>query len=172
MSTYTDLHNRIKENLTILRRPGSLDDGITPQRVIFINPENQFYGTFNGTMNVSGGTLSDLYFKGGTIDGTTIKDATFLDGSTPVQIGELAAASQEHEEKISVLEEQTGDLSAKQGTISASVDQLRLDLKDIIKEEIESLQGSSGATSDDIEALSDGLSGIISALSLDLGQLC
>ena len=167
MSTYTDLHNRIKENLTLLRRPGSLDDGITPQRVIFINPENQFYGTFNGTMNVSGGTLSDLYFKGGTIDGTTIKDATFLDGSTPVQIGELAAASQEHEEKISVLEEQTGDLSAKQGTISASVDQLRLDLKDII----ESLQGSSGATSDDIEALSDGLSGIISALSLDLGKL-
>lgn len=171
MSTYTDLHNRIKENLTILRRPGSLDDGITPQRVIFINPENQFYGTFNGTMNVSGGTLSDLQFKGGAIDGAIIKDATFLDGSTPVQIGELAAASQEHEEKISVLEEQTGDLSAKQGTISASVDQLRLDLKDIIKEEIESLQDSSGTMSDDIEALSDGLSGIISALSLDLGKL-
>ena len=174
MSTYTDLHNRIKENLTILRRPSSLDDGMTPQRVIFINPENQFYGTFNGIMNVSGGTLSDLSFKGGTIDGTTIKDATFLDGSTPVQIGELAAASQEHEEKISSLEEQVDDLSAKQGTISASVDLLRGDLTDTIKKEIESLQSFSSealsAISDDVKALSNELSSI-SALSLEIEKL-
>lgn len=174
MSTYTDLHNRIKENLTILRRPGSLDDGMTPQRVIFINPENQFYGTFNGTMNVSDGTLSNLSFKGGTIDGTTIKDATFLDGSTPIQIGELAAASQEHEEKISSLEEQMDDLSAKQGTISASIDTLRGNLTDTIKKEIETLQSFStealSAISDDVKALSNELSGI-SALSSELERL-
>jgi hypothetical protein len=40
MSTYTDLHNRIKENLTILRKPGSKDDGMSPQKVILVNPEN------------------------------------------------------------------------------------------------------------------------------------
>jgi len=84
MSTYTDLHNRIKENVTILRRPGNKDDGMTPQKVQFINPENQFYGTFNGTMNVTGGVLSGLSVVGGTINGATIKDACFLDGDTPV----------------------------------------------------------------------------------------
>lgn len=174
MSTYTDLHNRVKENLTILRKPGSLDDGMTPQRVIFINPENQFYGTFNGTMNVSGGTLSDLTFHGGVIDGATIKDATFLDGTTPVQIGELAAASQEHEDKISVLEAQVDDLSAKQRTISSSINTLSQDLGDEIKKQISELQSSSGgdisALSGEISTLSSRLSSI-DQLSLDLGTL-
>ena len=87
MSTYTDLHNRIKENLTILRKPGSKDDGMSPQKVILVNPENQFYGTFNGNMNITGGVLSDLSIIGGEIRGTAIKDACFMDGDTPVPIG-------------------------------------------------------------------------------------
>lgn len=71
MSTYTDLHTRIKENLTILRMPGNPNDGITGQRVIFANPENIYEGTFKGIVQPSALVL----------DGTTIKNATFVDAT-------------------------------------------------------------------------------------------
>ena len=59
MSTYTDLHTRIRENLTILRQPGNDDDGMTPQRVIFANPANVYYGTFKGSIDAVSASFSN-----------------------------------------------------------------------------------------------------------------
>ena len=55
MSTYTDLHHRIKDNITVLRRPGHPDDGMTPQLVKLMNPENEYYGTFKGNVDIKRG---------------------------------------------------------------------------------------------------------------------
>ena len=87
MSTYTDLHNRIKENLTMLRKPGSKDDGMSPQKVILVNPENQFYGTFNGKMNVTSGILSGLKIIDSELEWVKLDDAS-VDG---MSLGELKA---------------------------------------------------------------------------------
>jgi len=72
MSTYTDLHMRRRENLTILRHPGAPEDGITPQRVIFANPENIYEGTFKGridatSVDLSAATLTNVKINGAVI---------------------------------------------------------------------------------------------------------
>lgn len=175
MSTYTDLHNRIRENLTILRKPGSTDDGMSPQKVILVNPENQFYGTFSGQMNITGGTLSDLALVGGTLNGTTLKDAKFLNGNQVVPIGELAASVSEHEQRISVLEVAKDiisdahdflsvGLSSAIDTLSLSID-TKLDeaVKDI-KDGIEGVVSGVGTLSDDLSSLS----GKVEALSTSM----
>ena len=60
MSTYTDLHHRIKDNITVLRRPGHPDDGMTPQLVKLMNPENEYYGTFKGNVDIKRGILQNV----------------------------------------------------------------------------------------------------------------
>ena len=78
MSTYTDLHMCRRENLTILRRPGTAEDGITPQRVIFANPDNIYEGSFKGKIDstdvkLSSATLTDVTINGGVINEAMIK---------------------------------------------------------------------------------------------------
>ena len=147
MSTYTDLHNRIKENLTILRKPGSKDDGMSPQKVILINPENQFYGTFNGKMNITSGVLSNLNLVGGEINGTTIKDAQFLDGDTLIPIGQLADAVSDHESRVTKLEEDAEDISAAHDKLSSelfnAIDNLCSDINTKLDDVVENAKKSS-----------------------------
>ena len=164
MSTYTDLHNRIKENVTILRKPGSKDDGMSPQKVILINPENQFYGTFNGAMNIKGGTLSDLTLAGGTIDGATIKNATFLDGDTPVSIGEIASSVSDHEQRLSQAEADIKTISAAHAELSGDLSNAIGDLSSNINTKVDAAVSA-------IEKDISSISGDVNALSGDLGQL-
>lgn len=168
MSTYTDLHNRIKENVTILRKPGSKDDGMSPQKVILINPENQFYGTFNGAMNIKSGTLSDLTFVGGTIDGAKIKNATFLDGDVEVPIGEIAAAVDSHEQRLTQAEADIKAISAAHDALSAglssAVDDLSAGIEEKIDAAIEGIEQRISGFEDlssDVIGLSTALSGFV-----------
>lgn len=101
MSTYTDLHNRIKENLTILRRPGSKSDGMSPQKVILINPENQFYGTFNGKMNITGGILSGLTIVDSELSGVELAGAT-VDGESLSELKTMVETNTQAIELLSV----------------------------------------------------------------------
>lgn len=48
MSTYTDLHNRIKESIAVDSRTR-----ITPQPVRMLNDQNEFWGTFVGTLSAN-----------------------------------------------------------------------------------------------------------------------
>lgn len=91
MSTYTDLHMRRRENLTVLRKPGSPDDGITPQRVIFANPENIYEGTFKGKIDASGVNLSNVTLTDVTIAGGKIQDATIYSEGRVISIAELTS---------------------------------------------------------------------------------
>jgi len=73
MSTYTDLHNRVKENLVVGYKP---DDRITVQKVRFYNEENEYWGTFKGTLraeniDIAGGTLSNINIVGATLSNVT-----------------------------------------------------------------------------------------------------
>lgn len=164
MSTYTDLHCRLKENLTILRKPGSKDDGLSPQKVILINPENQFYGSFNGEMNITGGTLSNLEFTGGTITGTTIKDAKFLDGNEVISIGEMASNISQNEKAIQGLEQDLEELSSKQADAEAAAKQ---QLEEATRELSGLIEDQVGAVEDKVEELS----GKVEIVSSDLDKL-
>ena len=82
MSTYTDLHNKIKETLNV--------DYISReslQEVHLKNLRNEYYGTFKGTfesegINVNGGTLKDV-----VLDGVTLKNVSYPGGIDFDQIG-------------------------------------------------------------------------------------
>lgn len=95
MSTYTDLHMRRRENLTILRRPGSAEDGITPQRVIFANPENIYEGTFKGRIDAVSVSLSSVELIDTTINGGVIKDAVIYSDGIAIPVAELMSNVQE-----------------------------------------------------------------------------
>ena len=91
MSTYTDLHTRRRENLTILRKPGTPEDGITPQRVIFANPENIYEGTFKGKIEATGVSFTSVDLTDVTINGGKIKDATIYSDGREMSIVELTS---------------------------------------------------------------------------------
>ena len=91
MSTYTDLHTRRRENLTILRKPGTPEDGITPQRVIFANPENIYEGTFKGKIEAVGVSFTSVDLTDVTINGGKIKDATIYSDGREMSIVELTS---------------------------------------------------------------------------------
>ena len=100
MSTYTDLHTRRRENLTILRKPGTPEDGITPQRVIFANPENIYEGTFKGKIEAVGVSFTSVDLTDATINGGKIKDATIYSDGREMSIADLTSNVSEISGKI------------------------------------------------------------------------
>ena len=81
MSTYTKYHVRVKENLSRLRNPGNADDGISPDRVIFSNPENIYYGTFAGSLSASGSEFDNVTINGGTLNNVGLNGVTISSGN-------------------------------------------------------------------------------------------
>jgi len=78
MSTYTDLHNRVQESIIV-----DYNSRVTPQVVKLHNNENEYWGTFKGTMQVdnidiNGGTLSGVKLRNVEISGATFKDVDGL----------------------------------------------------------------------------------------------
>lgn len=65
MSTYTDLHNRIKEGVSVDSR-----SRITPQQVKLLNEQNEYWGTFVGKIEAT-----DFKSSGGVIKNAIIEDA-------------------------------------------------------------------------------------------------
>jgi 6-pyruvoyl-tetrahydropterin synthase len=65
MSTYTDLKNVVKETVTV-----NYDDRYTNQKVKFFNEENEFWGTYHGTL------AKDFTLKGMGIDSAKIENST------------------------------------------------------------------------------------------------
>ena len=115
-------------------------------------------------MNIKGGTLSDLTLVGGTIDGTTIKNASFLDGDTPVPIGEIAAAVSDHEQRLTQAEADIGYLSSEHSKLSSDLSGV---IDDLSTELYEKLDGAVA----DIEKSIGGVVADVKDLSGDLGEL-
>ena len=76
MSTYTDLHNRVKENITV-----DYNNRVTPQRVRFFNEQNEYWGTFRGHVSAE-----NININGGSLSGVTLTD-TILNGSVALPDG-------------------------------------------------------------------------------------
>lgn len=171
MSTYTDLHNRIKENLTILRKPGSKDDGMSPQKVILVNPENQFYGTFNGEMNITGGILSGLKIIDSELEGVKLDDAS-ADG---VSLRELKTTVDVNTQEIEQLQKDADAISAAHDTLSvglsSAVDNLSVAVNEKLDNAVEEVKKSISGVVGDVTTLSDdlsSLSGKVEALSVKM----
>lgn len=160
MSTYTDLHNRIKENLTILRKPGSKDDGMSPQKVILINPENEFYGTFNGKVNITSGTLSGLKIVDCELENVDLAGAT-VDG---VSLGELKATVEVNTQDIEQLTADAETISAAHDTLSTglsvAISALGIDVDKKLSAAVDSIKESIGGVVGDVGTLSHDLSGL------------
>lgn len=160
MSTYTDLHNRIKENLTILRKPGSDDDGMTPQKVIFINPENQFYGTFNGKMNITGGILSGLKIIDSELEGVKLDDAS-VDG---VSLRELKTT-------VDVNTQDIEQLQKDKEAISAAHDALSVGLSGVVDNLSVAVNKKLDTAVEEVKKSISGVVGDATTLSIGLGKL-
>ena len=88
MSTYTDLKNRVKETITVGFRP---EDRITTQKVRFYNEENEYYGSFSGSLsgeniNIHKGKLSavDIY------DATLVNPVIKTSDGVIIELGSIA----------------------------------------------------------------------------------
>lgn len=160
MSTYTDLHNRIKENLTILRKPGSKDDGMSPQKVILVNPENEFYGTFNGKMNITSGTLSSLKIVDCELENVDLADATVDD----VSLSELKATVDVNTQVIEQLTADAKTISAAHDTLSAglstAISALGDDVSTKLTKAVDGIKESIGGAVGNVETLSHDLSSL------------
>ena len=67
MSTYTDLQNKVKEALNI-----DYHTRITSQKARFLNEENEYWGTFNGKLNVDSTTITSAEIKDSTLRDVTL----------------------------------------------------------------------------------------------------
>ena len=153
MSTYTDLHMCRRENLTILRRPGTAEDGITPQRVIFANPDNIYEGSFKGKIDSADVKLSAVTLTDVTINGGTINDAMIKSDGQIISMAELT----------SNISEISGKLDGAIEVISASVMD---EISTVIDDCISSLSNEIHAEVDSkISTLSDALTSEIANVS-------
>ena len=80
MSTYTNYIVKARENLSRIRNPGCSDDGLSPERVIFSNPNNIYNGIFKGQVDNLCATFNDCTFNGGKINDATLDNVTLLYG--------------------------------------------------------------------------------------------
>ena len=71
MSTYTDLHKRLKENVSLDSR-----NRITTQEAKFLNANNEFWGTFVGQLSSKGIAIDGGTLKNVTIDGVMLTNVS------------------------------------------------------------------------------------------------
>ena len=74
MSTYTDLHNKIKETINV-----DYHTRITPQNVKLLNPKNEYLGFFNGKAAVNSGLIENVTLKDSILDNVKFKNGLVLD---------------------------------------------------------------------------------------------
>lgn len=99
MSTYTDLKNRVKETITVGFRP---EDRVTTQKVRFYNEENEYWGSFSGSLSgkidIYKGKLSSVDIYNATLIDPVVKTSTGLIidlGSMADQLEELSVYAYE-----------------------------------------------------------------------------
>ena len=105
---YTDIYNRTKENITVLRKPGTPEDGVTPQLVKLVNPNNEYAGTFTGGANFSKGSFSNAVIDKAVLQNSILSNVSFENGLNLDTIGvEIEALSARDDELKEMIEEET-----------------------------------------------------------------
>lgn len=164
MSTYTDLKNRIKDNVTVIRRPGCPEDGMTPQLVKFMNPENEYYGTFKGGIDSNSATLTNAKIEGSTITNSTLSNVSIDGIDLDNVINELQRIDTSADQAMSVASDVAKDLSDE---ISAR----KLCAKKIYDELSCSISSASNDLLDKIGDVVDQLSDVSTDIALSICTL-
>ena len=82
MSTYTPYNVNTKEYISRIRNPGNASDGICPDKVIFTNNGNAYYGSFFGRIVSADIELSDVSLDTVDINNATLSNASmYVDGN-------------------------------------------------------------------------------------------
>ena len=80
MADYVKYHDRIKENLSRFRNFNDPDkDGISPEKVIFSNDDNIYYGTFKGKLNSN--SFDDIEVSKSALDNCSIDNSKINDSN-------------------------------------------------------------------------------------------
>lgn len=97
MSTYTNIKNRIKENIA-----ANVEDREVSAKTVFVNPENIYYGTFIGDVTASSLVLPDDFLQEQSFDSPVLVNpvlssyiSSYEDGvsSAKLEIGDILAVS-------------------------------------------------------------------------------
>ena len=105
---YTDIYNRTKENITVLRKPGTPEDGITPQLVKLVNTNNEYAGKFTGEAYFTTGSFQNAVIDKALLQNSTLSNVSFANGLNLDTIGvEIEALSARDDELKEIIDEET-----------------------------------------------------------------
>lgn len=157
MSTYTDLHMPIKESVVVDSR-----DRVTPQAVRLLNAENEYWGTFSGQANVTGGTVTDSTFVGvSSYNQTLVQPTILLSSGVKYDMESIISGLHDINTKIlPVFELSVSTIYDSQQYISAMVSSVQI----IAEGTLQNLRKNLKAVLSSDEVSSYGLSDAISAL--------
>lgn len=146
MATYTDFHNRVKENINV-----DYHSRITPQKVRLLNEENEYWGTLKGNISAE-----DIVINGGNISNVTICNAT-LSGEVKVgdvdiiKIGNTVETLSDNYDKLDSKINSIANISA----LSNNLNDLSNKLSAVDNEAISSINENIDGLSDDLSNLSN-----------------
>lgn len=86
MSIYTDIKNRIKENIA-----ANTEDREISAKTVFVNPENVYYGTFIGSVDASSLMLPDGFLYGLSLDSPVLVNPVLSSSISSDEDGILTA---------------------------------------------------------------------------------
>lgn len=158
MSTYTDLKNVVKETVTV-----NYDDRYTNQKVKLFNEENEFWGTYHGTL-AGDATLKGMGIDSAKIENSTLKDVEISGCPQLDELSEMlsalkagTAATTSH---ISgVVDTNKSELEQKIDQIDTDYDKVRryaqliTDLSDSVDAKVLALRQGIKTNADDIIAM-------------------
>lgn len=121
MSTYTNYTVKVRENLSRIRNPGNADDGLSPERIIFSNNENVYYGVFAGQLSAGETAFNNCTINGGLINNAVLNDVTLCCGIDIVELSDLTSMISETERQLSSFDEQMTNIQNSQNDMSSSI---------------------------------------------------
>ena len=95
MSTYTDLHNKLKETINVDYRTRE-----TNQCVKLQNERNEYWGTFKGSLNVEDSSISRASLSDVALYGNIAMHGKFIGGGISVDINQLTGLIDELSNKL------------------------------------------------------------------------
>ena len=151
MPTYAKYDPVVKENLSRFRNNSDSDDCVCPDKVIFTNKENVYYGTFAGSKQTEG-TLSDFM-----LDNCTMQNSKVLSSNITGCTLFSTALSDEHGNPLSA---STDDIMKMSAGNAQMLDKIAHALSSI--DSLPDLDVSSGVT--DVVSAVAGIKDILSSI--------
>ena len=158
MSTYTDLHNKVKEAINV-----DYHDRITTQKARFLNEENEYWGTFKGKLNVDSAVVTKSTVVDSVLSDVVLTGSILIgEYDLPEFAAKLRELSGTVENQSELLDGEIAEISAIKDDIvflSSDIKNISSDLNDKIlstydyaKQEVIKLQTKDDILSSKIDA--------------------